>query len=87
MTENLEPCAKQTQEQGLYEEALEQFCKNKHKSKGFMRRHQSNFCETNTKARAVWGGIGAIFANYNTATSKMDEGQFDLFDWGFVWFA
>jgi hypothetical protein len=53
MTENLEPCAKQTQEQGLYEEALEQFCKNKHKSKGFMRRHQSNFCETNTKARAV----------------------------------
>jgi hypothetical protein len=44
MTENFEPCAKQTQEQGLYE------------------------------------GIGAIFTNYNAATSKMDEGQFVLFD-------
>jgi len=54
MTENFEPCAKQTQEQGLYEEALERFCKKeKHKSKGFMRRHWSNFCKTNTKARAV----------------------------------
>jgi len=43
MTENFEPCAKQTQEQGLYEEALEQFLQNKHKSKGCMRGHWSNF--------------------------------------------
>jgi hypothetical protein len=53
MTGNFEPCAKQTQEQGLYEEALEQFCKNKHERKGFMRRHWNIFCKTNTKARAV----------------------------------
>jgi hypothetical protein len=87
MTENFEPCAKQTWEQGLYEEALEQFAK------------------TNTKARALWGGIGAIFAKQTqkqglyegaleqflqTTTQpqvKMDEGQFVLFDLGFVWFA
>ncbi len=45
---------KQTQKQGLYEEALEQFLQNKHKSKGCMRGALEQFLQTTTQPQVRW---------------------------------